>query len=172
MKPAMPITRVARSRGLRILAQAIFRDRNASGFDQPGMPKRDRQAIKREMRPHLREAITWARKSRDALGANDIEMHELLRDRARMHYAHALLELFKPYASRYGNNLVAIAARSPEGARKTAERFARPDLDDVIRGCLQRGGKTRDYTKEWAESWNVSVDTIRRHIKRVEAEIR
>jgi hypothetical protein len=64
-----------------------------------------------------------------------------------------------------------VAAKSKVGGSVIAERYARPDLDDLIRGCLQRGERTRLYTKEWAVAFNVSVDTIERRIKRVKADI-
>ena len=69
----------ARLKGLGNLARIVFLDRNAHGLNKPGMPRRERLAIKKKMRPHLWQAIHWTRKSRDALLAGNVEMHELLR---------------------------------------------------------------------------------------------
>ena len=81
-----------RQQGLRNLARSIFLDRNAQG-----MPDKDRLQIRAKARPHLREAIRHARKSRDALLAGNEGSHECERDRARMYVAFARLEFFLPY---------------------------------------------------------------------------
>ena len=62
---------------------------------------------------------------------------------------------------------VKLRELSREGGKATAKKFARPDLETLIRACLERGEKTRDYAKTWADDFNVSADTIERAIKRV-----
>ncbi len=164
--------RDARLQGLRNLARKVFLDRNARGMDKRGMPKRDRLAIKKEMRPHLRQAIHWARKSRDALFAGDVKMHELLRDRARMYSAFASLELFQPYANKYGEGLVAIAGRSADGGKKKAEhaeaenRKVLAELDGLIEGCIARGDPYR--VKEWVGAYPLKRSAMYRRIERIE----
>jgi hypothetical protein len=159
-----------RMQALGNLARKVFLDRNANGMNMPGMPKRDRLQIKSEMRPYLRAKIRWARKSRDALLAGDIERHELLRDRARMYKAFAMLEFFQPYANEYAKGLVRMANVSAKGAEATAAKYARPELDALIRACLERGELTRKYTKEWAGAFG-GKDKVYRAIKRVKLDI-
>lgn len=102
---------------------------------------------KAEMRPLLREAIHWNRKSRDALLAGDVKMHEALWDRARMYAAYAALELFQPYANELGKRYVEIASHSSAGGRKKAERPEERalirELDGLIRGCIAKGDQLR-----------------------------
>lgn len=50
----------------------------------------------------------------------------------------------------------------------TKERL---ELDNLIRGCLQRREPTRRYAKEWAASYDVSADTVERAIKRIKREL-
>ena len=140
--------REASLRGLGKLARRVFVDRNASGWNKPGMPKGDRLAIKAEARPFLREAIRWLRKSRDALLAGDIAMYELLLDRARMYRAFAALEFFQRYANKYGDGLVKIASLSESGHKKKAEIFERDnraelkEFDNQVRGCIAEATRT------------------------------
>jgi hypothetical protein len=54
-----------------------------------------------------------------------------------------------------------------EIANRANERHAK--LDALIGGCLERGERTRDYTKLWADEFKVSVDTVERRIKRIKA---
>ena len=61
---------------------------------------------------------------------------------------------------------------SADGGKATAEKYARPALDDLIRGCLRRGEPTRTYTKQWASDFGISVDVVERHIKRIKTQIR
>jgi hypothetical protein len=99
----------------------VFVERNAHGWIRFGMPKGDRLAIKAKARPFLRATIHWLRKSRDALVAGDMQMHGLLRDRARMYHAFASLEFFHRYAKKYGESLVAFANRAASGGKGKAE---------------------------------------------------
>jgi hypothetical protein len=164
----------ARLKGLGNLARIVFLDRNAHGLNKPGMPRRERLAIKKKMRPHLWQAIHWTRKSRDALLAGNVEMHELLRDRARMYRAFAALELFQPYANKYGEGLVQIAARSASGGKAKAaaaeldmaESLA--ELDGLIKGCMKRGGPYR--IREWMEEYGLKRSTLYRRIAKIRAE--
>jgi hypothetical protein len=166
----------ARLRGLGDLARKVFLDRNAHGFNRPGMPKSDRVAIKKEMRPYLRQAIHWARKSRDALFAGDIKGYEFLRDRARMYRAFAALEVFRPYANKHGKNSVAIAARSGDGGRgkaKAAEAEKKNELielEALIKGCIARGDSYR--VKEWADGYNMSRSALYRRINKLENDLK
>ncbi len=154
-------------------ARQIFVDRNAHGWNKPGMPKGDRLAIKAEARPFLREAIRWARKSRNALLAGDIDLHELLRDRARMYRAFAALEFFQPYANKLGWQRLGLKANSDIGAATTASKFAQPDLEDLVWARLERGENTRGVvTKEWARDCKLSPSTIRRRVRRIEAKFK
>lgn len=159
----------ARLRGLGKLARQVFVDRNANGWNRPGMPKGDRLAIKAEARPLLREAIHWVRKSRDALLAGNVEMHELLRDRARMYRAFAALEFFQPYANKLGRRYVEFAKQSSAGTKAyVAEHHARPDIDDLIRGCL--GRRERPPVAEWVGEYGLSRSGIYRRIARIKKE--
>ena len=158
--------RHARMQGLRNLARTVFLDRNAQG-----MPKRDRLKLKKRARPHLLRAIRHIRHSRDALFAGDVTLHEYERDRARMFAAFARLEFFRPYANTVGKRYAKLDEVRRAGTQATAEKYARPELDDLIRGCLARGEKTRNYAKRWAAHFNVSADTIERAINRVRSEI-
>ena len=163
----------ARLRGLGKLARAVFVDRNAHGWNKPGMPKGERLAVKAEVRPFLRETIHWVRKSRDALRSGDMQMHELLRDRARMYHAFAMLEFFQPAANRYGEGLVRFAGQAQAGGKVIAGVAAKKhaELDRVILSCLVKGEKTREYAKEWQQSYRVSADTVERRIKAVKAKL-
>jgi hypothetical protein len=150
--------------GLRSLARSVYLDRNAQG-----MPKRDRMKIKAKARPDLRKAIRHARKSRDALLAGDVAMFECERDRARLHVALARLQFFEPYVDQVAKRYADLARTAPAGGKSTAEKYARPKLDDLIRGCIGRGDRTRTYTKQWADDFGISVDAVERDIKRIKA---
>lgn len=156
-----------RQQGLRNLAHSIFLNRNAQG-----MPKRDRIKIKGEARPHLRQAIRCARKSRDLLLAGDEVLHEYERDRARMYAAFARLEFLVPYADKAGKQHAGLSDIRKLGGKATAEKYARPDLDAAIISCLRRGDKTRTYAKHWAAEFNVSADKIERAINRIKGELK
>lgn len=158
---------VSRLRGLRLMAVKIYMDRNASGA-----PERSRTAIRAEMRPFLRESLHWLVKARAALRAGDVDRYELLRDRARMYHAFAMLELFQPYANRQGENIRSISSLASKGGKERAAKIAadrcvdgKPSLDElykVIAGCVQRSERMRP--KEWASQYGVSVATVNRRI--------
>jgi hypothetical protein len=156
---------VWRRRGLSELARKVFLDRNARG-----MPKKDRATIKAECRPHLRQAIRVARQSRDALMQGDIERHELLRDRARMYLAFAMVEFFQPCANKLGKQrYLDFPAQASEGGRKAAEaRNTRDDLtelDRLIRACIKRGDPFR--IREWVDAFPISRGALYRRIKKL-----
>ena len=158
-------------RSLRRLAHLIFIDRNLAGLDQPGSPKQDLATLKAEVRPFLREAIGWVRKSRDALLAGDIERHKLLRDRARMYYAFAALEVYQPYAKRYGNVLVAIARHAVKGGKGKAEHAKTEkfedgidldELDGLIKAGIAR--KEKPPIADWCGVYQISRSALYRRI--------
>jgi hypothetical protein len=60
-------------------------------------------------------------RSRDAMLAGDMQMHELLRDRARVYHAFASREFFHWDAKKYGESLVALANRAASGGKGRAE---------------------------------------------------
>jgi hypothetical protein len=161
----------ARLRGLRNLARKIFLDRNAQGWNRPGMPKGDRLAIKVAARPFLRLAIHWARKSRDALLSGDVQMHELLRDRARMNSAFAALEFFQPYANQLGEKYIEFAAFSSRGGKAKAETAEREkaealaELDGLIRGCINDDRPFR--VREWIEAFPIKRSALYVRIQRI-----
>lgn len=136
----------ARLRGLRNLARRVLIDRNNT-----------------VMRSHLRDAIKCVRISRDALRAGNIERHESERDRARMHVAHARLAVFQPAANALGSQRETRVLNAQRGSKATAEKYALPNLDDLIDGCITRGDPMR--AKEWADDFDVSLRTIQRRIK-------
>jgi hypothetical protein len=157
-----------RLRGLGNLARKVSLDRNARG-----MPKQDRLKIKTEARPHLRLAIHYIRKSRDALLAGDIALHECERDRARMYAAFARLEFFQPYANTAGERYAKLAELSETGGKAKADEFARArpgleELDKVIRGFLARGDRMR--VEAWMLEYSISRSAIYRRIGDIKKE--
>lgn len=156
----------ARRRSLGLLGIIVFRVRNTRWI-----PTKDRARILAAARPYLRQAIHSLRESRNALRVGDIERHEFLRDRALWHRACALIEFYQPYAMEIRERNATLARGCRDGAAATAEAYAMPELDDLIRGCLKRGERTRDYTKEWALAFNVNASTVRRHIRRIKARL-
>jgi len=149
---------------LRDLARSIFFDRNAQG-----MPERDREKINAAARPHLRQAIAHVRKSRNAFRKNDIAVCECERDRARMYWAFARIEFFRPYANQVGKRDRQLAKASERGATATAEKFSNPELDRLIRGCLNRNEPMR--VEAWVEDGYAKRSTIYEHIKRIKKEL-
>lgn len=59
---------------------------------------------------------------------------------------------------------------STKGGKATAHDLARPDLDQLIRGCLRRGEPTKGYVADWAEHFDLNRGTIYRHIAKVKQE--
>jgi len=72
----------ARMQGLRNLARAVFRTRNARG-----MPKKYRLTVKSAARPELRQTIKHTRQARDALRVGNIGRFDHMRDKAQKHLA-------------------------------------------------------------------------------------
>jgi len=58
-------------------------------------------------------------------------------------------------------------AGSDKDAAATADAFARPDLDDLIRGALRRREQIKDYIGSWVSEFGVSRSTIYRRIKKL-----
>ena len=57
------------------------------------------------------------------------------------------------------------AEAAPEGGKATAKKFARPDLDDLIRGCLARGEKPP--AKAWADDFDLSLTAVYNRINKI-----
>ena len=70
----------ARMQGLRNLARAVFRTRNARG-----MPKKYRLTVKSAARPELRQTIKHTRQARDALRVGNIGRFDHMHDKAVTH---------------------------------------------------------------------------------------
>src|SRR5688572_9298959 len=83
-------------RQLLAIAQRVFGDRNARGMPNTKKLKL-RERIKRGARPHLREAIRYARKSRDALISGEGARHEHQLALACLHLAIAAAEFRQPF---------------------------------------------------------------------------
>jgi hypothetical protein len=160
--------RVASLARLHELALRVFLDRNCAGWNRFGMPKRDREKLKAEVQPFLRESITCVRKSRDALVAGDIELHELWFERAHKYRLFAALEFYQRYANQRGEQLRAIAGRAPSGGKAKAQHMKAErsgELDRLIEGCLQRGERCR--VKAWCEEHQLSKSAVYRRIDEI-----
>jgi hypothetical protein len=144
-------------RDLSNLARRVFVDRNARG-----MPIKDRDKIKAEARPELRQAIAHVRKARNALRAGDRARYEHMRDVARFHVVRALLDFQQPYMSARAQATDRLAATGESGARATAEKYARPELEELIRGHIERSETMP--VEAWVEEYGLSRSAIYRRI--------
>jgi hypothetical protein len=165
---------IERGRGVRQMARGIFINRNAQGWNAFGMPKQERIAIKDQVRPSLRCALSMLRLARKVLRDDgDVQFYEHLFDKACKHYAYAEIAMYRPYAVKYGDGLLKFAKRSGEGGKKKAEamELEKPELaelDGLIRACLKRGDRPR--VKEWIGVYGISRSAIYRRIQGIKSD--
>ena len=134
---------------LAVLAVVIYRQRNAARC-----PAKYRVQVRAKARPHLREAIYWARQARDARQAEDRALVGALLDRAWGSVLLAGLELNDRYLQQGRKQAVAAAGRSSSGGKAKAkdrldaeQKALLHEFDMVVRGFINRKEPYR--VKEW-----------------------
>jgi hypothetical protein len=80
------------------------------------------------------------------------------------HQLKVQLEVVPALKQRHRRKEVSAEA-APEGGKATAKKFARPDLDDLIRGCLARGEKPP--AKAWADDFDLSLTAVYNRINKI-----
>jgi hypothetical protein len=162
-----PSSTEASLRGLDNLALAVAARRNAVGAKSND--KQLRARIEADMRGNLDRADAFIGEARTALLAGDVARYQSKLKDARIEFLIALNKLKNPLAKKVDERNKRNAEQSPEGGTETAKTYARPDIDDLIRGCLQRG--ERPPVALWVEEYDgLSKSALYRRIARIKKE--
>ncbi|MEJ7667582.1 MAG: hypothetical protein WKH97_02385 [Casimicrobiaceae bacterium] len=155
----------ARMHGLRNLARAVFRTRNARG-----MPKKYRVTVKSAAHPELRLAIKHVRQARDALRVGNIGRFDHMRDKAQKHLMVACKHFCAPAMGAAAKQQARMPNISAVGGKARAEAYAQPELERLIRAAVvQHNGPMS--VEAWVEEFPLSRAAIYRRIARIKKEL-